>query len=71
MSVQFGIWNFDGKSVDPACLRRIEMLLEPFAPDGVSSVQRGNLALILGSFKTSSRANCLRPIPFGGSKWLL
>jgi asparagine synthase (glutamine-hydrolysing) len=71
MSVQFGIWNFDGKSVDPAYLRRVEMLFEPFAPDGVASVQRGNLALILGSFKTSSRADGPLPIPFGGSKWML
>jgi asparagine synthase (glutamine-hydrolysing) len=71
MSVQFGIWNFDGKPADPVYLRRVEMLLEPFAPDGVASVQRGNLALILGSFKTSSRADGPRPILFGGSKWIL
>src|ERR1700678_1171319 len=71
MSVQFGIWNFDGKPVDPSYLRRVEKLLEPFAPDGVSTVQRGNLALILGSFRTSSRVDGPRPIPFGGSKWML
>ena len=71
MSVLFGIWNFDGKPSDPAYLRRVEMLLAPFAPDGVASIQRGNLALILGSFKTSSRADGLRPIHFGGSKWML
>jgi asparagine synthase (glutamine-hydrolysing) len=71
MSVQFGVWNFDGKPADPAYLRRVEMLLEPFAPDGIASVQRGDLALILGSFRTSSRADGLRPIPFGGSKWML
>ncbi len=71
MSIQFGIWNFDGKPADPAYLRRVEMLLEPFAPDGVATVQRGNLALILGSFRTSSRADGLRPIPFAGGKWML
>ena len=71
MSVQFGIWNFDGKATDPMHLRRVEMLLRPFAPDGTVTLQRGNLALLLGSLKTSTGTDGLRPIPFGKDKWIL
>jgi len=71
MSVQFGIWNFGGETIDGADLRRIESLLEPFAPDGIFTIQLGNLALMLGSLETRAGTCGLRPFPFAGGRWLL
>ncbi len=71
MSIQFGIWNFDGETTDTASLRRVETLLEPFAPDGIFTVQLGNLALMFASLKTNSEAGGLHPVPFARHKWLL
>src|SRR6202167_6485899 len=71
MTIQFGIWNFGGETIDSAELRRVESLLEPFAPDGIFTVQLGNLALMLGSLETTACICGLRPVPFAGGKWLL
>jgi asparagine synthase (glutamine-hydrolysing) len=71
MSVQFGMWNFGGETIDGADLQRIESLLEPFAPDGIFTIQLGNLALILGSLETAAGTSSLRPFPFASKKWLL
>ena len=71
MNIQFGIWNFGGETIDSGELRRVESLLEPFAPDGIFTVQLGNLALMLGSLQTSAGICGLRPVPFAGGKWLL
>jgi asparagine synthase (glutamine-hydrolysing) len=71
MSIQFGIWNFDGQTTDAEYLRRAETLLEPFAPDGIVTVQLRNLALMLGSLKTNPGACGLRPLSFADHNWLL
>ena len=71
MTIQFGIWNFGGETIDSGELRRVESLLEPFAPDGIFTVQLGNLALMLGSLETTAGLCGLRPVPFAGGKWLL
>jgi asparagine synthase (glutamine-hydrolysing) len=71
MSVQFGIWNFDGKVADPAHLQRVKALLAPFAPDGIAAVQRGNLALLLGAFDTGSEADGFVPTHCSSDKWIL
>ena len=44
MSVQFGIYNRDGESVGEDVLARIEDLLVPYAPDGVSVLRRNSCA---------------------------
>jgi len=71
MSVQFGIWNFEGKTLDDASLRQAESLLEPFAPDGIVTIRRDNLALMLGSMRTGSRTDASQPHSFADHKWLL
>ena len=71
MTIQFGIWNFGGETIDSGELRRVESLLEPFAPDGIFTLQLGNLALMLGSLETTAGICGLRPVPFAGGKWLL
>jgi asparagine synthetase B (glutamine-hydrolysing) len=71
MNIQFGIWNFGGETIDSGQLRRVESLLEPFAPDGIFTVQLGNLSLMLGSLQTTAGICGLRPVPFAGGSWLL
>jgi asparagine synthase (glutamine-hydrolysing) len=71
MNIQFGIWNFGGETIDSGELRRVESLLEPFAPDGIFTVQLGSLALMLGTLQTTAGICGLRPVPFAGGKWLL
>ena len=71
MSVQFGMWNFAGETIDGADLRRIESLLQPFAPDGIFTMQLGNLALMFGALETTAGTCGLRPFPFGSRMWLL
>jgi asparagine synthase (glutamine-hydrolysing) len=71
MTVQFGIWNFDGSVTESADLLRVKALLAPLAPDGIAVVQRGSLALLLGAFNTGSEAGSIVPTHCSSDKWIL
>jgi asparagine synthase (glutamine-hydrolysing) len=47
MGVQFGLWNLDGKQVDPALVARAHLLLRPYSDDRMRVVYNGVLAGIL------------------------
>lgn len=71
MSVQFGIWNFDGRKLDRDVLGRVRTLLEPYAPDGISLVQRESLALLYGDFQTGRASRLQQPHGGRDQRWLL
>lgn len=56
MSVQFGIWNFDGQPVDPEYLEQVNALLAPYGPDGCSSYSASGLAILHHSFHTTKES---------------
>jgi asparagine synthase (glutamine-hydrolysing) len=52
MTLQYGIWHFDGNTVDVHDFRQAAILLSPYAPDGVSSYLEPSLGLLCGLFHT-------------------
>jgi asparagine synthase (glutamine-hydrolysing) len=54
MSVQAGIWNFDGKPVDPKLLADISESLKHHGPDGESCHIDGSIALLYRPFHTTA-----------------
>src|SRR3974390_3025558 len=48
MAIQFGIWNLDGKRVDPALVMQACDLLGRYAGVATSVVDQGTLVIILG-----------------------
>jgi len=56
MSVQAGIWNFDGKPVDPTLVAKFHESLRQQGPDGESSWSDGSVALLYRPFHTTAES---------------
>jgi asparagine synthase (glutamine-hydrolysing) len=56
MSVQFGRWNLDGKSVDSGYLERVGAALTPYGPDGGRSYGDKNVAILYYAFHTTKES---------------
>jgi asparagine synthase (glutamine-hydrolysing) len=56
MSVQAGIWNFDGRPVDRALLAEISKALEHQGPDGEFLYEDGSIALLYRPFHTTAES---------------
>ena len=56
MSVQAGIWNFDGRPIDHRLLADISESLKPQGPDGESSYVDGSVALLYRPFHTTAES---------------
>jgi asparagine synthase (glutamine-hydrolysing) len=56
MSVQAGIWNFDGEPVDRTVLARFGELMKAMAPDGQSCFVDGSIALLYRPFHTTAES---------------
>jgi asparagine synthase (glutamine-hydrolysing) len=56
MSVQAGIWNFDGKPVDGKLLADISESLTQRGPDGESTFVDGSIALLYRPFHTTAES---------------
>src|SRR5882672_1265523 len=56
MSVQAGIWNFDGRPVEPKQLDDISEFLKPQGPDGESRYADGSVALLYRPFHTTAES---------------
>lgn len=54
MSVQFGIWNFDGKAVEKRALEEVDSFLSPYAPDGGQRYCKKSVALLHHAFHTTA-----------------
>jgi asparagine synthase (glutamine-hydrolysing) len=56
MSVQAGIWNFDGKPVEHNLLANFSESLKQQGPDGESSIVDGSIALLYRPFHTTAES---------------
>lgn len=56
MSVQAGIWNFDGEPIDRKLLADISYSLKPQGPDGESRHVDGSVALLYRPFHTTAES---------------
>jgi asparagine synthase (glutamine-hydrolysing) len=56
MSVQFGIWNQDGRPVDHDHLEKARALLAPYGPDGCGSYEQGNIGIVYHVFHTTNES---------------
>lgn len=53
MSVQYGIWHFDGETLDPKGLSEAQVLLAPYAPDGIGVHAEPTIGLLYGALHTT------------------
>src|SRR5258705_6626257 len=53
MSVEAGIWNFDGKPIDQALLGKLTAAIEEFGPDGSNSFVDSSIGMVYGAFHTT------------------
>lgn len=56
MSVQAGIWNFDGRPVEPELLESLSASLRQQGPDGESRYVNGPVALLYRPFHTTAES---------------
>ena len=56
MSVQAGIWNFDGKPIDFTLLTEFGEALKHLGPDGESHYQDHSIALLYRPFHTTAES---------------
>jgi len=60
MSVQAGIWNFDGRPVDPKQIEDISEFLKQQGPDGESRYVDASVALLYRPFHTTAESRCVK-----------
>jgi asparagine synthase (glutamine-hydrolysing) len=56
MSVQAGIWNFDGRPIDPKLIDDLSESLKQHGPDGESRYVDGSIALLYRPFHTTAES---------------
>src|SRR5579864_1749047 len=56
MSVQAGIWNFNGEPVDRTLLKTISSQTSDYGPDGEAFHMDGNVALLYRPFHTTAES---------------
>jgi asparagine synthase (glutamine-hydrolysing) len=56
LSVQFGRWNFDGRSVDPEYIAKVRACLALHAPDSTTICVKGAFFLLYGAFHTTKES---------------
>lgn len=71
MGVQFGICNCDGEPVDNDVLERVESLLVPYAPEGISVLRQESCALLYGSCETPSTPALQQPYRLQNRDWMM
>jgi asparagine synthase (glutamine-hydrolysing) len=56
MSVQFGRWNWDGKSVDQTYLAMVKPVIAPYGPDDEGAYAISNLRILYRAFHTTKES---------------
>jgi asparagine synthase (glutamine-hydrolysing) len=56
MSVQFGIWNFDGQSPAQDYIERVRTTLAPYGPDSDGSYAEGGVTILYRGFHTTKES---------------
>jgi len=57
MSVQFGIWNCDGRPVDPAVIAKARLMLTPYGPDDSGLYCENYLGILYCAFHTTEESS--------------
>ena len=60
MSVQAGIWNFDGRPVDRTLIESYSRRLAKYGPDGESTFFDGSIAMLYRPFHTTGESRLER-----------
>lgn len=71
MSVQAGIWNFDGRPIDRKLLARISDSLKDQGPDAESCYVDGPVALLYRPFHTTAESRCEKQPYFSNRGFVL
>jgi asparagine synthase (glutamine-hydrolysing) len=53
VSVQFGLWNFDGRPVNPEYLDKVPAMFAAHSPDGVTTCVKEGFAILHGAFRVT------------------
>jgi asparagine synthase (glutamine-hydrolysing) len=56
VSVQFGLWNFDGRPVDAEYLGKVRAMFAAHSPDGVTACVKGGCALLHGALHVTQES---------------
>src|SRR5439155_23877396 len=56
MSLQFGILNLDGRPVTGEMFEKAQPMLEPYGPDGCTSLLNDNLGLLYCAFHSTEES---------------
>ena len=66
MSVQFGIWNFEGQPPATDYIEKVSMTLAPYGPDSNESYSKGGIKILYRAFHTTKESHrekqpCISP----------
>ena len=56
MSVQFGIWNFEGQPPAPDYIEKVSAALAPYGPDSNESCSKGGVRILYSAFHTTKES---------------
>jgi len=56
MSVQFGIWNFEGRPPDPDYIEKVRATLAPYGPDSNESYSEAGVGILYRAFHTTEES---------------
>jgi asparagine synthase (glutamine-hydrolysing) len=56
VGAQAGVWNFDGKPVDPGLITDLDVSLKPLGPDGKRHWSESSIALLYRPFHTTAES---------------
>jgi len=57
MSVQFGIWNFEGQPPAPDYVEKVSVALAPYGPDSNESYSKGGVRILYRAFHTTKESH--------------
>ena len=57
MSVQFGIWNFEGQPATPDYIEKVSAALAPYGPDSNESYSHGGMNILYRAFHTTKESH--------------
>jgi asparagine synthase (glutamine-hydrolysing) len=57
MSVQFGMWNFEGQPLAPDYIENVSATLAPYAPDSNESYSRDGIRILYRAFYTTKESH--------------
>ena len=56
MSVQFGVWNFEGQPPAPDYIDKVSATLAPYGPDSNEAYSKGGVRILYRAFHTTKES---------------